>query len=44
MLAEAAQYRETLRIDERIENDIAYRKQWEERQMQLEDLEDSDDA
>jgi F0F1-type ATP synthase membrane subunit b/b' len=41
MLAEAAQYRETLRMEERIENDIEYRKQWEERQIRLEDLEDS---
>ena len=41
MLAEAAQYRETLRIEERIENDLEYRKQWEERQMRLEDLDDS---
>jgi len=32
MLAEAAQYRETLRIEERIKEDEAYRKQWEERQ------------
>ena len=35
MFAEAAQYRETLRIEERIKNDAAYRREWEERQGRL---------
>ena len=38
MLADAAQYRETLRIEERLANDPAYRQQWEERQIRLESL------
>jgi len=38
MLADAAQYRETLRIEERIANDPVYRQQWEERQIRLESL------
>ena len=38
MLADAAQYRETLRIEERFANDPAYRQQWEERQIRLESL------
>ena len=28
-------------MEERIENDMEYRKQWEERQIRLEDLKDS---
>ena len=35
MLAEAAEYRETLHIEERIADDASYRQQWEERQMSL---------
>ena len=38
MLAEAAQYRETLRIEERIQKDEAYRQEWTDRQIQLEEL------
>jgi len=38
MLADAAQYRETLRIEERLANDPAYQQQWEERQIRLESL------
>jgi hypothetical protein len=38
MLADAAQYRETLHIEERITNDPAYRQQWSERQTRLEGL------
>jgi len=33
MIAEAAQYRETLRIEEQIKNNPEYRRQWSERQM-----------
>lgn len=36
---EAAQYRESLLIEERIASDTEYRKQWEERQFRLEMLE-----
>jgi hypothetical protein len=36
MVAEAAQYRETLRIDQRIAEDESYRQQWEARQIQME--------
>jgi hypothetical protein len=42
MLAEAAQYRETLHIEDRIKNDAGYRKEWEERQIRLESLEISE--
>jgi hypothetical protein len=38
LLADAAQYRETLRIEERIANNQEYRKQWEERQIRMEGL------
>jgi len=38
MVAEASQYRETLRIEERIDSDPVYRQQWEERQIRLESL------
>jgi hypothetical protein len=33
MVAEAAQYRETLRINQRISEDESYRQQWEARQI-----------
>ena len=36
---EAAQYRESLAIEERIASDAEYRKQWEERQFRLEMIE-----
>ena len=38
MLAEAAEYRETLRIEERIQNDEACRREWTERQVSLSEL------
>jgi hypothetical protein len=38
MLADAPQYRETLRIEERLKTDSAYRQQWSERQTRLEEL------
>jgi hypothetical protein len=37
MRAEAEQYRQTLRIEERIQTDEAYRREWEERQIRLEE-------
>ncbi len=40
MLAEAAQWRETLRIEQQIATDAAYRQQWEERQVRLEETAD----
>jgi len=45
MVAEAAQYRETLRIEQRMAEDAEYRQQWENRQIQIEHLElgESDD-
>lgn len=39
LLSEAAQYRETLRIEERIKTDDEYRTQWEDRQDHLEAME-----
>ena len=38
MLAEAAQYRETLRIEERIQTDEVYRQKWTDRQIRLEEM------
>jgi len=37
MVADAAQYRETLLLEERIKNDEEYRREWEERQIYLEE-------
>lgn len=41
LLAEAEQYRETLRIEERIRTDAEYRAQWETRQEKLEEQADA---
>lgn len=41
MLSEAAQYRETLRIEDRIKTDEEYRKEWENRQYRIEMLDES---
>ncbi|MGL4941666.1 MAG: DUF4041 domain-containing protein [Thermoguttaceae bacterium] len=44
MVAEAEQYRETLRMEERLTTDTAYRQEWESRQLRLEQLVTADDV